>query len=195
MTGLILVGGQSERMGRAKELLTFQGESFLAHTITLLQGFCREVFVISRLEQPLPRLPGIKVLPDETPGLGPLGGLVTGLAASGDDWHLVLACDLPLMKPAILHLLVDNAQGAAAVVPRALGKLQPLAAAYSQACLAPARETLAAGQRSVTAMLDKVPVKLLEEAELRRVDPELVSFMNVNTREEYELLLRREGAQ
>jgi len=193
MTGLVLVGGQSERMGQAKESLTFQGESFLTHAVARLQNFCREVLVISRPEQSLPKLPGIKVLPDETPGLGPLGGLVTGLAASGDDWHLVLACDLPLMKPAVLQLLIDNAHDAAAIVPHALGRLQPLAAAYSQACLAPAREVLTSGKRSLTTLLDKVPHKILEEDTLRRVDPELVSFVNVNTRDEYELLLRREG--
>jgi molybdenum cofactor guanylyltransferase len=195
MTGLILVGGQSERMGRAKAMLTFRGETFFARTVSLLQGFCRQIIVVSRLEQPRPDTPGIKIINDEVPGLGPLGGLVTGLAASGDDWHLVLACDLPLLKPEILQLLIDNTPGVAAVVPRALGRLQPLAAAYSQACLTPAREALTVGKRSVTALLDRVPVKLLEEAVLRRADEELLSFVNINTEQDYQDLLRREGAE
>jgi molybdenum cofactor guanylyltransferase len=194
MTGLVLVGGQSERMGRAKEMLTFRGETFFAHTVALLQNFCREIIVVSRPEQPLPERPGIKVITDEIPGQGPLGGLVSGLATSGDDWHLVLACDLPLLQSEILQLLIDNTPGVTAVVPRALGKLQPLAAAYSQACLTPARQVLASGKRSLTALLDKVPVKILEESDLRRVDEGLISFTNVNTAEEYEELLRREGA-
>lgn len=185
MTGVVLAGGRSERMGVAKALLRLNDETFLQRAVAVLQALCEAVIVAANPEQPLPEVVGCKVVADEQPGLGPLGGLVTGLAASDDEWHLALACDLPLARREMLRLLMDNAHDADAVVPRTGGRLQPLLAAYSRACLEPGREALARGDRAVAAMLDRVKMKVLDEGVLRKADPDLVSFTNVNTWEEY----------
>jgi len=178
-------------MGVAKAMLRLNGETFLERAVSLLRGVCQEVIVAASPGQPLPDPQGCKIVTDEQPGLGPLGGLVAGLAASSDEWHLALACDLPLVRSEMLRLLSDTAQGVDAVVPHAGGRLQPLIAAYSRACLEPGRETLGSGRRAVAAMLDRVKVRILEEEELREADPDLVSFYNVNTWEEYQDVRRR----
>lgn len=195
MTGVILAGGHSERMGIAKALLRLNGETFLERAVSLLRPFCKEIILAASSEQPLPDLHGCKIVEDEQPRLGPLGGLVAGLAASEDEWHLALACDLPLVRPGILRLLSDTAHDVDAVVPHACGRLQPLVAAYSRACLEPGREALRSGHRAVAAMLDRVKVTVLEEEALRVADSDLVSFFNVNTWEEYHALRRRHSEQ
>jgi molybdopterin-guanine dinucleotide biosynthesis protein A len=72
------------------------------------------------------------------------------------------------------------------------GRLQPLLATYSRACLAPALATLASGERAVTAVLDRVRTKVVEESRLRAVEADLVWFTNVNTWENYHAILRME---
>jgi len=198
VTGIVLAGGRSERMGVAKALLRLNGETFLQRAVSVLSDPCERVIVVAAQGQPVPDLVGCKIVTDEEPGLGPLGGLVTGFAASGDQWHLVLACDLPLARPDVLRLLIGGCEGVDAVVPRTGGRLQPLLAAYSAACMEAGRQALAGGQRAVAAMLDRVKLIVLEEEALRRADPDLISFFNVNTWEEYQdarrLYSERSGA-
>lgn len=178
-------------MGVAKALLRLNGETFLERAVSLLRGLCEEVIVAASSGQQIPEVGNCRIVTDEQPGLGPLGGLVTGLAASSDEWHLALACDLPLAHVDVLRLLADSAHEYEALVPRTGGRLQPLLAAYSRTCLEPGREALASGERAVAAMLDRVKVRVLEEEVLRQADPDLVSFVNVNTWEEYQAVRRR----
>lgn len=195
MTGIVLAGGKSTRLGAAKALLRFGDETFLERAVSAVRPLCRQIIVVSAPGSSPPELDGCVMVEDKKPGLGPLGGLVTGLAISDDEWHLTLACDLPLVRPEMLKLIVAEASGADAVVPRASGRLQPLLAAYSRACLSPARVATDSGRRAMRAMLDLVRVKIIEEARLREVDPELISFTNVNTWDEYQELSQREQRQ
>ncbi|MFB3881060.1 MAG: molybdenum cofactor guanylyltransferase [Armatimonadota bacterium] len=196
MTGLILAGGQSTRLGTPKALLRLGGQTFIERVVAAARTLCEQmIVVVSGPEYALPAMDGCRVVEDETPGLGPLGGLATGLTASEDEWHLTLACDLPLLRPELLGLLVESAADADAIVPNAGGRLQPLLAVYSRSCLAPARASIEAGRRAMSAMLDQVRVKVIEEAQLRAADPELASFTNVNTWDDYQTLVRREELQ
>lgn len=195
MTGIVLAGGRSRRMGVAKAALSLDGETFLQRAVSLLSGTCDQVMISASSDAPVAAPGDCKVIVDDEPGRGPLGGIASCLAASGDHWHLALACDLPLAYPALLRLIIGSCGGDAdAVVPRAQGRLQPLLAAYSRACLQPARETLAGGERAIAAMLDRVRTRILEEDALREADPALASFTNVNTWEQYRALLQR-GAE
>ena len=194
MTGIVLAGGRSRRMGMAKALLRLDGETFLQRAVSLLSEICGQVIISAGPDLRLPAPAGYKIIVDQEPGLGPLGGLVSSLEASNDDWHLALACDLPLARPELLRLLAENATAGPrvdAVLPRAGGRLQPLLAVYSRTCLEPAREALARGERAVAAMLDRVKTRILEEELLCQADPDLVSFTNVNTWEEYRALRAR----
>ena len=185
MTGIVLAGGQSRRMGTEKALLRLNGETFLERAVSRLCAVCSDVIIAKRPDQALPAIAGCRTVTDERPGLGPLAGLVAALAASDDEWHLALACDLPLVRPELLRLIAGEAAGADAVVPRAASKLQPLIAAYSRTCLEPARRALSSRRRAVASLLDQVNVKVLNEPQLRRADPDLRSFLNVNTWQDY----------
>lgn len=193
MTGIVLAGGLSTRLGTAKALLRLGDRTFLELAVSAVRPLCRRIIVVAAAAGwSLPYLEDCTVVADETPGLGPLGGLVTGLAVSDDEWHLTLACDLPLVRPKLLELIVREASGVDAVVPRSGGRLHPLLAAYARSCLAPARASLEAGRRAMTALLDQVQVRFIEEAQLCEADPDLASFTNVNTWDDYRALRQRE---
>ena len=185
MTGIVLAGGKSTRLGTTKALLRLGDQTFVERAVSALRPFCRRIIIVSATDSALPDVENCAMVEDETPGLGPLGGLVTGLAASCDEWHLTLACDLPLVRSQVLGLIVSEAVGADVVVPRVAGRFEPLLAAYARACLPAARAALGAGKRAMKAFFDQVQVKVIEESRLRNVDPELVSFANVNTWEDY----------
>lgn len=166
-------------MGGDKPLRHWRGRPLAAYPVDLLARLCAEVLLVGAPE-------GLEVLdvrrvPDREPGLGPLGGLVTGLERARHDWCLVLACDLPMMRTPVLELLVGHREGVEAVVPEVDGRLQPLAACYARSCGPALDACLREGRLSLQRALAELRVKIVPEDEVRAVDPDLVSFRNVNT--------------
>ncbi len=139
--------------------------------------------------------PATRFLPDAYPDTGTLGGIATGLGAV-PGWAIVVACDLPLVSAALFRTLWAIAQETAAgqerwdaVMPVVDGYEEPLHALYHRRCLPAIEARLAQGQRRVISFLGDVRTRYVQEPELRAVDPELHSFFNANTREEWALAL------
>lgn len=180
--GLILAGGRARRMGRDKALLRLGGATLLERAIDLVRSAGGEPVVVGPARPELP-LPGVRRL-DETaggaPAAGPLPALRHGLAATGAPVAVALACDLPFLTRALLERLVREAARFDAVVPRAGGELQVLAAAYTRACLPVIEAACAAGERAVHAILPRLRTRILEEPELLDCGGAAL-FLNVNT--------------
>ncbi len=104
LSGLVLAGGKSTRLGTDKVVLPVSGGTLLARSVALASRFCSQVWVSGR--NPLGLDVDAPWLPDDTPGMGPLGGILTGLAHIGGPL-LVLACDLPLMDEATVARLIE----------------------------------------------------------------------------------------
>ncbi|MBK7554743.1 MAG: molybdenum cofactor guanylyltransferase [Flavobacteriales bacterium] len=128
-TGVVLAGGQSSRMGTDKALIQVNERSLLQHAIDLLRPHVREILVIGDPAKYTPE--HATVIPDDEPGKGPLGGLVTALRHARYVRVLVLACDLPNLNDRLIALLKSELHGDRdAVVPNHSGYIEPLAAAY-----------------------------------------------------------------
>lgn len=182
VTGLVLAGGTSRRMGRDKASLPWPPggrTKLLDRTVGTLLSVCREVLVVGREH------PGHRSVPDALPGQGPLMGLAAGLRAAECDWCLAVAADLPFLRGAMLEALLGHA-GGQAVVPRVGGRAQPLLALYHRSCLGPIEEALARGKRRMDSFWPAVEVRLVEEETLRAHDPALLSFRNLNRPEDLE---------
>jgi molybdenum cofactor guanylyltransferase len=164
-------------MGRDKASLLWEGATLLERTVEQLDLVSREVIVVGRQSAP----EGARALTDREPGLGPVGGLVTGLHASRYPLSVVVACDHPFLDAALLRALVDCAGGFDAVVPRVEGTAQPLVAVYRRACVGAVEQYLRTGGRSLQGLLPHLMVRWVEEAELAPIDPDFRSFRNVNT--------------
>lgn len=204
---IIVCGGKSSRMGTPKALLPFGPESMIERMVRLVgEAGAGPIVVVAAHEQPLPPLPSdVRIAFDEHEALGPLEGLRVGLAAlreangSNDACEAAFAtsCDAPLLRPEFIRRVCDALTAdVAAAVPRSGGYLHPLAAAYRIDSALPHVERLVAARKLRAAgLFDEVASRILEEDELRAVDPTLESLRTMNTPEEYEALLRVAGFQ
>ncbi|MFN8492128.1 MAG: molybdenum cofactor guanylyltransferase [Caldilineaceae bacterium] len=191
-------GGQSRRMGRDKALLAVptSGQPLLRHIVQRLQLLpFRQVIVVAnnpQLAQQIQFDLPTRHLPDQYPGVGPLGGIATGISAC-PDWGIFVACDMPLVNPCIFQFLsklaaeqTDDGQPRwDAVVPLVAGYEQPLHALYHRSIAPAITQCLAAGERRANSFLKHGRVRWVREDELRPLDPHLYSFFNANTPEEW----------
>lgn len=130
ITGIVLCGGRSSRMGREKGLCLLQGKPLVAYAIELIQPFCNTI-ILSAHHDAYKRL-DYRIVSDMYPGIGPLGGLYSSLSASGTSSNLVIACDMPLVPPGLISEMINQAEGYDAVVPRYQGRAEPLCACYKK---------------------------------------------------------------
>ena len=178
-TGVVLAGGKSTRMGQDKALLEVDGKPLLLHAIEKLKPHVRELIVIGE-----PRKYGHiwpDVLPDEIPGLGPLGGIVTAMGAARHDRMLVLAVDVPGVNADLLERLTrELPENADALVPRHDGQLEPLVAAYHRRCHTAFMDHITRSQLSMHGALADVQAAYLDIQPGEKGWPEDL-FRNLNS--------------
>lgn len=186
---IILCGGESRRMGRAKALLPWQGRTLLEHVVATLAPIAAPIVIVAAPEQELPVLPEhVTIVRDAIAGEGPLRGLEAGLSAlvGRAEWAFVCGCDMPEISVTLVRHLVGQLSNHTALVIDDAGHWQPLHAFYRGDLLASLRAALAAGERSPQRWLRTVDPLVVQADALRAVDPELRSWRGVNTPEEYE---------
>jgi molybdopterin-guanine dinucleotide biosynthesis protein A len=193
---IILCGGRSVRMGRDKALLPFGGETLLARAVRIVAEVvpAERIVCVAAAGQELPAVDDrVRVVRDAIPNAGPLCGLATGLAAIGRDADAVFACgcDAPLLMPAFVSRLFERLGDHEIVIPREGDQLHPLAAVYRTSVLPQAESLLAAGKRSLLALVERCDARELPADEFRGIDPELVSLLGCNSDDEYRSLLGR----
>lgn len=130
-------------------------------------------------------------LPDDIPGSGPLGGLLTGLLHIRNPYAIAVAVDLPFLNAALLRYLLSLAPGYDAVVPRVDGSSQPTHAIYRRDIHPLIAERLASNQRKAQELLHSLHVRWVEDEEINAIDPEHISLINVNTPDDWDNALRR----
>lgn len=185
VTGAVMAGGRSTRLGRDKALLELNGEPLLVRAVRLLGQLCAEVVVIGPTDRAA-IVPGVRVIADERPGIGPLGGIATALRAARYDRVLVVATDMPLLNPDLLRHLITLDPDAAVAIPRVGDRTQQLHAVYARSCLPFIDEQIAREDFKIDRFFPRVRVRILEEEEVRRFDPELRSFRNINTEADWQ---------
>jgi molybdopterin-guanine dinucleotide biosynthesis protein A len=184
--GLVLVGGQSQRMGRDKALLTYgDGGTQLERSAALLQGLCAQVFISQRPEQAFPIPAGTSALYDSIDSIkGPLCGILSAMQAHPQAHWLVLACDLPNLKSTTLQKLISQFQAQAPQLTAYRsshdGLPEPLCALYP----AGSDTGLLALAQDIGKSCPRKLLILKEAALVEQDDPH--SLDNINTREEYE---------
>lgn len=183
VTGVVLAGGRSTRMGTNKALLEVGGVRLIDGAVAVLRAIFPEVLVIANDLEPYAGL-GLPILPDLVPGKGSLGGLYTAVAAAANPHAFCLACDMPFANPTVIRYLASLAEGYDVVVPRTAEGVQPLHAIYGRGCLEPMRRHIEADRLKIDRLFELLRVRYVDEAEMRPYDPELLSFWNLNTQDE-----------
>jgi molybdopterin-guanine dinucleotide biosynthesis protein A len=175
-------------MGTPKAWLDFGGEPLLARIARRLTTALTELIVVRAPEQELPPVVALFV-EDRVEGEGPVAGLAVGLAAASRPLAFVVSCDVPFVSMTVARGLLGLADGYDVVVPRWEGRLHPLQAVYRTSVAALMEEQLAAGRRRPVDLYERVRTRIVTEEELAAWDPRGRSFINMNTREEYEAAL------
>jgi molybdopterin-guanine dinucleotide biosynthesis protein A len=184
VSGVVLAGGESRRLGQNKALLRIGGQTLIERVLDCIAPMSAEVTVVvaspaQAAELPLP--PGARVAIDRYPGCGSLGGIYTGLDASREPWVLLVACDMPFLNPTLLRRLMALRRGVDAVVPRLNGQPEPLHALYSKTCLEPLERMLQTRQLKIAPLFEAVRVRYVDEDTIDSIDPGHRSFFNVNS--------------
>lgn len=179
---ILLSGGLNTRMqGYNKGLLRLAGETFLERIYRTARPLVTEAILVTRQPEALQHT-SFRQATDLFNLRSSLTGIHAGLSASRNAWCLVLPCDAPLVKRDVLGLLIARISDQLdAVVPRCGRFYEPLCSVYSKRCLPAVESLLRAHRPKVANLFDLVRIETVAEADIRRVDPRLESFINVNT--------------
>jgi molybdopterin-guanine dinucleotide biosynthesis protein A len=193
VTGAVLCGGVSRRMGADKGKLMLGEETLIARAVRALSPVSSEV-VLSCGREPKYSELGLRLVLDSEPDVGPLAGIAASLDACDSDWLAVLACDLPHVVAAVPRALLARAssEGLDVCTLSSAGQVEPLIAVYRRTCLAPIREAMSLGLRRVDSFHTCVgsdgrslSVGTLDVSELSAAVRSLDVTMNLNTPEQF----------
>ncbi len=187
LTGIILAGGQSSRMGTDKALIRFGNKTLIEHACELIRQFCREILIsANNLNKHF--LPEYQTFADEIQGLGPIGGIYTCLKHSGTKENLLVAVDIPFINSGLLQYLLSHTDEAELVMPRVRGgNVEPLCAVYNKSVVRHLETMIAEKDLKVQHLMHRCSIKILEiSEELDFYNDRL--FFNVNTPDDLKAL-------
>jgi molybdopterin-guanine dinucleotide biosynthesis protein A len=185
-SAVVLAGGESRRLGQDKSLLILDGQPLLVRTLDRLAAVSDDLIVVTNTPQRYQHLHlAARLVRDERPGVGSLMGIYSGLKAARHDRALVVACDMPFLSLPLLRHLLTRDPACDVVIPRLGDWPEPLHAVYDKACLPAIERVLARGRRQIVAFFDQVCLCEVTAAEIDRLDPRHLSFVNVNTIEDW----------
>jgi len=187
-TAVILAGGKSSRMGQAKALLLFAGEPLIVHMVRRLGQLFTDTVVVAAPDQELPALPST-IVRDDVAYQGPVGGIYYGLKAARRETCFVTSCDAPFLNLRLIAYLMAQIPDYDVVVPFTQNRFQPLHAVYRKQVAPLLKEQLERGELRPIFLYDKVRTRKITEAEMHPFDPESLSFLNMNTPEDYQAAL------
>lgn len=186
---IILAGGHSKRFGRDKALLVLHDQTLIEHVYGRMRDISNEVVIAVRSERQLKaysQLVGNCTFAlDESSNSGPLIGLSSALKRTAGEKIAIVGCDMPFISPELFEILYELCQGYDAVIPRwPNGYIEPLHAVYDAKCCRRATDKALRSSRSdMRAMISALVKALyLSTESVRRLDPALEMFTNINTR-------------
>lgn len=190
---LVLCGGASRRMGRDKAALPFGDESLLERVVRIVRPVVDEVWLVAREGQALANPLRLPVARDPAEGLGPLAGVIAGVRAMKAERAFVISCDSPLLRAELVSHLLVLSRGHDAAIPFVDGHYVPTTAVYAKSILPAAERLLERGELRPRLLTREPGVRVVPEEELTPADPDLHSFRDCDTPEDYEELLRLAG--
>jgi molybdopterin-guanine dinucleotide biosynthesis protein A len=192
-------------MGQPKALLPFAGEPLIIHIVRTLERLFTDIVIVAApgseffvelasllSSQPnKPNKPKVTLVRDEVAYQGPVGGIYYGLRAASKEVGFVTSCDVPFLNLPLISYLTWQIANYDVVVPYWQERFQPLHAVYRRSVMPLLQEQLERGELRPIFLYQKVRTREIGEDEIRRFDPEGLSFLNLNTPEDYQAALTR----
>lgn len=180
VTAVILAGGRSRRMGTDKSFVLLDGKPLIQHVVERVSTLNIRLMLITNSPDKYSRF-DIPSYRDIIPDLGALGGLYTALQHCPTPYALCVACDMPFLNPALLQRLIDLRDGYQVVAPRIDGRIEGLHAVYSRSCLDVIEQQIDQNRFRMSDLFSHLNARYLDDTHVRSLDPELRSFVNLNT--------------
>ena len=189
ISGVVLAGGKSKRMGMDKRHLSVHGKPLLDRVTSVLLELFPEVLLVLAEEDISRQDERIRIVTDLIPDCAAVGGLYTGLYHSRHPRVFVVACDMPFINAAVIELFLRKIDATDIVMAQLVTGLQPLHGLYSKQCLPILKEMIDARDLRLQNIADKpgLAVHRVPETEIKRLDPQLLSFLNLNSPADLEL--------
>ena len=175
-------------MGQPKALLPFGGEPLIVHSVRTLREYFPDIVVVAAPEQELPALP-VTVVHDEVAYQGPAGGILYGLRAASHEFCFVTSCDAPFLDLSLVAYLLSLIENYDVVVPFWEERLQPLQAVYRRSVAPLLQDQLQRNELRPVFLYKKVRTYEVPAEDIRRFDPEGLSFRNMNSPADYQAAL------
>jgi molybdopterin-guanine dinucleotide biosynthesis protein A len=188
-SGAVLAGGENRRMPVPKAFIEVKGEKIIERTLNIMKGSFREVFIVTNQPEIYTYL-GVPMLGDIYDVRGPMTGIFTTLVNASNPWVFISACDMPFINRRLIQYMAAKRHNADAVIPVAKGKTQPLFDFYSSGFLPGLEKALTSGNKSIRDFLNNKRVEYISEREIKEFDPELRSFINLNSPEDVYMFLK-----
>jgi len=190
-----LAGGLSTRYGQNKAFLRINGVRLIDHIAEQMKSIFTRVILVTNQKSDFQYL-RLPLLEDLVKGLGPIGGIYTGLSAISEQAGFFVACDMPLLHQGLIRYMVDGIDDYEAVVPSVGKWVEPMHALYAKSCLPIIKALIDVNRYQVRLFYDQVPVRYVREDEIRRFCCPEEAFLNINTPEEFDrirYLVRTQG--
>lgn len=190
-------------MGYDKAFLDIKGEPLIGRQLDELKNIFKNIIIVTNDPQKYtnfksvnPRTncniaspkntigAGVKIACDVVLGQGPLGGIYSGLLASGSFHNFVVACDMPFINKSLVRYIIENRDDYDVVIPKIGGSLHPLFGLYSKNCVPAIEEMLKHDRLEVRSIFSKVRARFLSRREIKRFDKNMLSLLNINTPDE-----------
>ncbi|MCS7171086.1 MAG: molybdenum cofactor guanylyltransferase [Aquificaceae bacterium] len=194
MEGFILAGGRSRRFGEDKLLYTIGHKRLIECTVDALRGLCHRICLVTKDVKKFSFLEGVELIEDFLEKQCALSGIHTALRNLKNTKGLIVAGDMPLIRKNLLETLIQKAEPPLTLF-RIGGKLQPLLAVYYKELLPYVEAYITSGGERLVDFVEKAVHKELDEKDASESDPELLSFLNVNTKEDAEFILKTYGRE
>lgn len=187
VTGVLLAGGKSRRMGEDKRHLLVGEQTLLERGLAVLRATFQDVLVVIAQDSP-PLDVEAHVVRDLVPDCGSLGGLYTGLMQASTPYIFVVACDMPFLDPAVIAQFTSRRANVDIVMAKLGSRMHSMHALYSKQCVPVVERMIQARQLKIQEMVSdrSLQVRYVTEGDLRAIDPSGRSFQNVNTQADLE---------
>ncbi len=191
ISGIILSGGKSKRMGQNKAFIKINGIPIIQRIYNLFKKLFEEIIIVTN-EKELFLNFDAKIYSDIIPQKGALGGLYTGLFFSSFKYSFCVACDMPFLSESLITFLLNKIEDDLdVIVPQTEDGFHPLHAIYSKRCVEPIKKIIDENKYKIIDLYPLVNVKIVNEKEFLFLDPKKESLLNINTPEELELIKKR----
>lgn len=188
-TGVILAGGENTRMPVRKAFIEVEGQQIIRRNLSIINRLFSEVFIVTNEPEQYTSLK-TPLLGDVYDIRGPMTGILSALLNSSNPWVFVSACDMPFINKNLIAYMAAKRDNMNAVVPMIKRKAEPLFAFYSKRLLTSMEKSVRSGRRGLKDFLNTKRVQYITTGEVRKVDPETTSFINLNTPGDIDLYLK-----